>query len=279
MNNLNYGLSGCKLELLDSKLVRKYSSTIEYNSRLTKQIDKQILFSKFILKSIDTPKIYNVSKKELYFFDMDYISGLSFYEYFMTSNIVDIDFVVITLFSYFDYLISTSKNNIINNQILEKIDSLEEKSNYKNYLNYIKEIVVSKNLIVPKSFCHGDLTFSNILFHKNRLFFIDFLDSYVDSFICDLIKLKQDLCHFWSMEVQNINSIRIRQIYRYIWKRLYERYYSYINTHAFEVLDTLNFLRIEPYLTNQSQRDILYQIIKKSSLYEKFNNSNGWEVF
>jgi tRNA A-37 threonylcarbamoyl transferase component Bud32 len=279
MKNLENGLSGCKLELLGNKIIRKYSSSEKYNSRLLKQIDKQILFSNYILKNIDTPKVYQVDKNKIYSFDMEYISGLSFCDYFVTASSSDIDFVIETLFSYFDFLISNSRKESINSKILSKISSLEDKTSYPEYLSFIRDFVSKQNIIVPKTFCHGDLTFTNILFHKNRLFFIDFLDSFIDSFICDFVKLKQDIYHLWSLEVQNINSIRIRQIYRYIWNRLYRRYYSYIDTHSFEVLDALNSLRIEPYLTNQLQRDILYKIIKKSSLYEKFNDSDGGKVF
>ena len=72
MSNLKSGLSGCKLELLDNLSLRKYSSSMEYNSRLSSQIEKQKLFSNFILKNIDTPKIYNSNFESLYYFDMEY---------------------------------------------------------------------------------------------------------------------------------------------------------------------------------------------------------------
>ena len=80
-------------------------------------------------------------------------------------------------------------------------------------MEYLKTYVNSTQIIVPKTFCHGDLTFNNIIFHKNRLFFIDFLDSYIDSFFCDLVKLKQDLYHLWSLKVQEENTLRNIQIY------------------------------------------------------------------
>lgn len=279
MKKLNTGLSGCKLEFVDNNLIRKYSSSSDYNNRLSKQIDKQVLFSNFILKNIDTPKIHNVCKDKIYSFDMEYISGLSFNDYFSTSNISDIDFVIQTLFSYFDFLISSSKTYKINNQVLEKLSFLERDTRYKKYVLHLKEHLSNKTIFAPKSFCHGDLTFTNILFHKNRLFFIDFLDSYVDSFICDLVKLKQDLYYFWSLNIQKIDSLRIKQIYRFIWNSLYQRYSSYIDSECFEVLDTLNSLRIEPYLTNQYQRGTLYKMIENSNLYEKFNCTDGGEIF
>lgn len=279
MKKLDSGLSGCKLELVDNRLIRKYSSSTQYNSRLSKQIDKQVLFSNFILKNIDTPKVFDMRKEEIYSFDMEYVSGLSFSEYFSTSSISDVNFVIETLFSYFDFLISNSRNYNINKQVCDKLNSLESKTRYKNYVFFLKDYLLNETITAPKTFCHGDLTFTNILFHRNRLFFIDFLDSYVDSFICDLVKLKQDLYYFWNLKIQKNNSLRIRQIYKFIWNKLYNRYSFYIDSECFYILDTLNSLRIEPYLTNQSQRDILYNMIKNCKLYEKFNCTDGREVF
>ena len=45
MTNLNCGLSGCKIEMVDNHTIKKYSSGLNYNQRLSKQIDKQIFFS------------------------------------------------------------------------------------------------------------------------------------------------------------------------------------------------------------------------------------------
>ena len=58
-------------------------------------------------------------------------------------------------------------------------------------------------------------------------------------------------------------------------KKLSKRYERYINTSGFEILDVVNTLRIEPYLTNTRQRIILDTIVKSTQLYEKFNHSDG----
>jgi hypothetical protein len=275
---IHNGLSGCKLEIINDGVLRKYSCSNNYNLRLSNQVNKQILFSKFILKNISTPKILGISSNDLYSFDMEYISGLSSYEYFSSSNVYDIEFVIQTLFEYFDYFSNNSRDFIINSKVINKINSLQIKTKYKDYLEYLKIYVSNNQIIVPKTFCHGDLTFNNIIFHKNRLFFIDFLDSYVDSFFCDLVKLKQDLYHLWSLKVQKEKTLRLIQTYRYIWKHLSKRYEKYINTKGFEILDVLNTLRIEPYLTNNNQRSILDTIVKSTKLYEKFDYSNGRKI-
>ena len=141
MKKLNAGLSGCKLEFIDNNQIRKYSSSSEYNIRLSKQIDKQVLFSNFILKNIDTPKIYSVHKNEIYSFDMEYISGLSFCDYFVTASASDVEFVIDTLFSYFDFLISNSRIESINSKVLSKISSLKDKTSYQEYLSFIQNFV------------------------------------------------------------------------------------------------------------------------------------------
>lgn len=278
MIELSTGLSGCKLELIGNNVIRKYSSDIKYNQRLSLQVDKQVLFSNLILKNIDAPKIYDVNRNGLFYFDMEYIHGESFYDYFMTSTIFDVEFVIQSLIEYFNFFSSNIRNINVQDQVLSKLSNLQDKTNYKDYLTFLYSYVEKKKIIIPKTFCHGDLTFANIIFHKNRLFFIDFLDSYVDSFYCDLVKLKQELYYLWNLRVQNKMNLRMIQIYRKIWKELSHRYEDHIQSDEFEILDVLNTLRIEPYLTNDSQRFILNKMVTSTKLYEKFNNSNGREI-
>ena len=55
-----------------------------------------------------------------------------------------------------------------------------------------------------------------------------------------------------------------------------ETKYSWmINSDEFKILEYLNFLRIYPYLNDESDILLLNQIIKKTPIYEEFNNSNG----
>lgn len=274
-NKFDDGLSGCKLELLNNTTLRKYSSSPEYNSRLLKQVDKQNFFYNLILKNIDTPKILSVNEDS---FDMDYVPALSFYDFFSSASVENIEFVIETLFGYFDFISSRFRMVDVTDEILNKLDSLIPRSHHKNFIRHLKKIVEDESIVVPNTFCHGDLTFNNILFHPNRLFFIDFLDSYVDSFLCDLVKIKQDLYYLWSLKIQNLSSVRMIQTYRYIWEKLENRYEYYIEKISFDVLDAINILRIEPYLTNPQQTIILNKVITSTKLYEEFNHSYGREI-
>ena len=274
MTKLNTGLSGCSLELINDRVLRKYSPTTDYNSRLLSQADKQVVFGNRIYKNIDAPKVYDTQQN---YFDMEYIAGKSFEEFFSVASVNDVEFVVSTLFDYFDTLISTARSFDATNKILTKIDSLKEKSSHKKYIEFLRKYVEDNKIIVPHTFCHGDLTFANIIFHKNRLFFIDFLDCYVDTFLSDLVKLKQDLHHLWAVRNQDVYSNRIHQIYQYIWDKLEVRYESFMN-ESFHILDVMNALRIEPYLTSDDQRVILEGIVKSTELYAISCSSDGGAI-
>jgi len=274
MTKLNTGLSGCSLELINDRVLRKYSPTTDYNLRLLSQADKQVVFGNRIYKNIDAPKVYDIQQN---YFDMEYIAGKSFEEFFSSASVNDVEFVVSTLFDYFDTLISTARSFDATNKILTKIDSLKEKSSHKKYIEFLRKYVEDNKIIVPHTFCHGDLTFANIIFHKNRLFFIDFLDCYVDTFLSDLVKLKQDLHHLWAVRNQDVYSNRIHQIYQYIWDKLEVRYESFMN-ESFHILDVMNTLRIEPYLTSDDQRVILEGIVKSTELYAISCSSDGGAI-
>ena len=275
---LETGLSGCKLELIGSNILRKHSSSPSYNKRLGLQIKKQELFSNQVFRNVETPKVL---RKEDSYFDMEYVTGRSFDEYFSVCSVSDIDFVFDSLCGYFDGLISHSQYyqpEVSKKRLLDKINSLETHTRHLTDLYHIRQMVSSITMKIPQTFCHGDLTFTNIIFNKNRLYYIDFLDCFIDSFLCDLIKLKQDLYYHWSLDVQGIKNLRIRQIYSFLWRKLEERYSQYVETIEFDVLDVLNTLRLEPYLTNEDQRIIIKRMLKCSSLYGNVNCSDGGEV-
>ena len=281
MEKLETGLSGCKLELIDSNILRKHSSSEPYNKRLDLQIRKQKLFSNRVCRNIETPKILNVDRQHLYYFDMEYVSGNSFAEYFSVSSLKDIEFVLDSLYGYFDDLISNArfyKPEVSKKILLDKIESLSPTTYYMEEIFFIRQVIEQVEMHIPQTFCHGDLTFTNIIFHQNRLYFIDFLDCFIDSFLSDLVKLKQDLWHHWSLEVQDVKSLRIRQIYSFLWSKIEERYDKYVNSCEFSVLDCMNTLRLEPYLTNDHQRSIMKRMLDNNSLHANFNCPDGGTV-
>ena len=274
------GLSGCKLEILSDSTIRKYSSNENYNRRLTIQIDKQNLFSKYIFTNIDTPKIIQKYEDKLIYFDMEYIMGCDYYEYFSVTSSTGIQKIFNFLDEYFEFLIYNShqyKEEVVKDKIKNKLLSFKNEQ-YTSLIQFVLNYLNDINLDVKKSFCHGDLTISNILFHPKKIYLIDFLDSYLDTFLLDLVKLKQDLYYHWILEINKSKNLRIVQCFNIVWNYIETKYAKYLNTDTFYILELINFLRIEPYLTNNNQRIILNNIIKKTFLYGEFARSHGREI-
>lgn len=274
------GLSGCKLEILSDKVIRKYSSNQNYNDRLSVQIDKQNFFSKCIFSNIDTAKIIKQYDDELMHFDMEYIVGCDYYEYFSVASKTKIEKIFISIDEYFEFLINNShqyKEEVAKGKIKNKLLNFNNSEYYfliEFALNHLNKI----NINVKKSFCHGDLTVSNILFHPQKIYLIDFLDSYIDTFILDLIKLKQDLYYHWGLKINDVKDLRIYQCFNFIWNYIEKKYHEYLNNDTFYILELINFLRIEPYLTNKNQRVILNNIIERTYLYDEFAHSHGRQI-
>jgi predicted Ser/Thr protein kinase len=275
MEKFERGLSGCKLHFVDEATLRK-SSSIEYSQRLLKQAKKQKYFLNYNFTTINVPRVLDIGED---YFDMEYISAQTFDTFFETCDRDEVEFILQSLFEYFDFLISRKKiykEDDLKNKIYTKLSSIDVVDlQFKNYLLDFDYDAKS----APKTFCHGDLTFSNILFNGKRIFLIDFLDSYVNSFLVDLVKLKQDLFYFWSIRINGKKSLRLYQTKRYIWKKISQRYAEYIGTDLFSMLDVINLLRIQPYLTNPKHRIILERLVKSTRLYEEFNHSNGRKIF
>jgi hypothetical protein len=75
------------------------------------------------------------------------------------------------------------------------------------------------NIVIPEGFCHGDLTFSNILVDgkSRRIAAFDFLDSFVESPLQDIAKIRQDTSYYWICESENT----LEKTSSHTWNRLY----------------------------------------------------------
>jgi serine/threonine protein kinase len=267
------GFSGCKLKIYSSKkddfFVRKISGSTDYNERLKKQMQKQIIFyQNFSCDNIKTPKVLNSGYLDgLFFFDMEYINGVTLIEHILSSSpngLKEISSVIIKILSFFE---NTETNDVIEAslRIKLKLDDIESKikKNLKEINDLRNEFV---EFSVKKSFCHGDLTFENILYdkHSNSYYLIDFLDSFIENYFFDLVKLFQDLDGKWYLfrnpkidrELMDIKMFFIRE---FIWEK-YVLNKNYAPFH--QSLLKLNFLRILPY-TNENQFPEVLKIIKE----------------
>ena len=94
------GHSGCSIIMLSDDIVRKTSSTIEYNDRLNSQMKKQKQFKHSVIKTSEIVDCgYTVDG--LFYFDMKYIRGINLSVYFQ-QNTLDSCVKIIDLFSTFN---------------------------------------------------------------------------------------------------------------------------------------------------------------------------------
>ena len=120
-------------------------------------------------------------------------------------------------------------------------------------------------IYLPCNICHGDLTFSNILFTSNKFYFIDYLDSFIETPIQDIVKLRQDTKYFWStlMYTKKYDIVRLNMIFNYIDNKI-NNYFENNNEYYvkyYEILQVMNILRILPYVKKAHVRDFVLNIL------------------
>ncbi len=269
------GLSGCRVRLSNGVVIK--SCDKPYETRLSSQCKKQESFRNYNFKNIEIPAVLG---KDIGSFSMVYAQGMNFSSFLEKANKVDLDFVVETLSAYFDFFESRSRpsDEIVRTKLVNKLNSMKTLGLSVVQLEKLLDIQTHLDIRhLPKSMCHGDLTFSNIIFTKNKLWFIDMLDTFIDSYLLDLAKLKQDLFYMWSSKLRGKKSLRVCQAKRYIWERLCDKKSHLIENEWFDFLDTLNILRIEPYIKDE-HRLVFDEIVKRTPYYENSYSPDGGKI-
>lgn len=216
------GHSGCKILLCeednDRIFVRKISSTKEYNLRLQAQEKKQVQFTSNYLK---TPYIFGsgYTNEGLYYFDMEYIQGITMAKYMQTIEIWKIRRLVELLF----HSILDSKNHargVDEWSFHRKINALKKSIDNCDDIGLEEAFEVLdthqwSRFIQTQS--HGDLTLENIIIKDGQVYLIDFLDSFYDCWIMDVSTLMQDVQIMWSFRYEqdiNVNTLIRLKVFR-----------------------------------------------------------------
>lgn len=263
MNKYNLGgHSGCQIFLIEeddgSVYVRKISKDKEYNSRLKIQSEKQASFSGDPIK---TPKVLNTGYTDegLYYFDMEYIQGVTLAEYIKTMEIGKVKGLVEALVSSLvpqkQVEISKEQQEKVKNVFDKKIADLHNKLYGNNKIVDQALCLLEKHdwsKLVPSQ-CHGDMTLENIIVKNDRLYFIDFLDSFYDSWFLDIGTLLQDVQVMWSYRFQN--EVSMNTVLRLIVFRdlLLDEIRKLDATYTLEIYYSLlqKLVRIYPYTTDE----------------------------
>lgn len=268
------GRSGCKLDVVregSHVIIKKYSSSIEYNKRLMKQANKQQNFYNNLPDSqmFSTARVIEMysSENALSWFSMPYLFSEKYSNYLEHASTVDLKKLLDNLIYYFNFNIKSSTPQKIGVSIIgSKIEELKlkvieninapDKEYFLNVLEYLKTNI--PDMPLPAGTCHGDFTFSNILFGDNKIYLLDFLDSFIESPLIDIVKIRQDTCFKWSVmlekEMPSHKKNKLFQTFNFLDREIALFCNNNLGLSTwYNYLQVFNLLRIIPYLNDTAE--------------------------
>lgn len=253
------GHSGCQILLCKANnqlFVRKISSSPSYNKRLAIQCLKQkhILEALAKVENVATPEIFSDGlKDDCYYFDMEYIQGSSLSNIAPSLNVQVVKSLAHKFAEIFKTLSEVPgiredsgeafRKKAISIRIPEKCPQLF--FDLKEYL-----IEADYDSVGRASSCLGDSTLENfIVTPTGKLYVLDLLDSFYDSWKIDASKLIFDLKYNWSCRKEGFSSNRIvrNKILAEELKNSLESFGLSLSEAEEKDLILLHILRIVPY--------------------------------
>lgn len=278
------GHSGCHIMLYKNShnfFVRKISWKVSYNERLQLQFKKQTSFKSNYLY---TPCVYDSwFVWDLFYFDMQYINCQTFASYIWSITVKEITSLVELALENLDFSWSypIKDANIIFQQ---KICSLKESCPVATSLedqafSLLEHFDFST---IPHSKCHGDLTLENILITpEKKIYLIDFLDSFYDSWMMDVAKLLQDLDLHWSYRHHHMNAnlhLRLTIAKQALLEAIQEKDPGNTYLIAIYHLLLLNLLRIVPYTHDDTTKSFLQNALQSVLTLLTSNTLLWWKL-
>ena len=191
---------------------------------------------------IKRPSVYEFgTENDRFYFTMEYVNGVQLSTFISRNTVRDLDPVI-------EQLLTFVRSNICDMTtdfgvpVREKLWSISSTSSLQldRYVEYCLGFDWSS---IPTGYCHGDLTFENVLVHQSNLYFIDFLDSFIETPYLDLSKLLLDILVLWSWRFEKRRPI-IKNAH------IYDIVLSHLESREVEIvrrLLVLNLLQILPY--------------------------------
>ena len=261
--------SWCEISLYKDEnkfFVRKTAWKESYNTRLETQLNKQKSFKSDIFYA---PEIYGQWYIwDIFYFDMQYLNCQTLASYMQSITVKEISNLVELTVKTLDIKWEEYLKNA-NEVFQKKLKSLRASFNDITWIeNDALELLEKFNFsVIPRSRCHWDLTLENILITSDKkIYLIDFLDSFFDSWMIDVAKLLQDLEIWWSYrheEMTSTLSLRLTIAKQALLESISElEDWKNKISYVYHIL-LLNILRIVPYTKDDITKNFLQESLKK----------------
>lgn len=237
------GVSGCYIYIDKYKVFKRAVNGKYHPARLKAQAKKQQQCYELLTGNpyLAVPLVYKtINEEDGLTIVMERVHGLDFIELI---NEVPL-YKVIDIFKYLLDFISNNIYYYFDDICIEYyLDTIFKKLSHDRNLGKKP----STKIYVPSGFCHGDLTFSNIIFGK-KTYLLDFLDidNNISSPVFDLVKLRQDTRYKWITQIYQVpfDKIKVNIVLDKLDKLLLDRFGEQ------PVLEWFSLARILPYLNN-----------------------------
>jgi|GEM_PF-415353 len=260
------GHSGCHLTVCregDGLAVVKSTGDACYAERLYRQARKQQEFGEQDNPAVRAPKVFAISQtRSTCSVKMEFVYGQNFVEFFEYAGLERLTTFVDTVLSFIQGELGGSPLQQVDGSVIQhKYGSVREHvlSNsavaghpeIQRHFHTLDRILDRKyDMVLPVGICHGDLTLSNILFCGSRVYLVDFLDSFIETPLVDIIKLRQDTRYGWSflMVRRPYDRVRHQIILDHIDQCIVSRFQEepFYRDH-YVLLQLMNFLRVLQY--------------------------------
>lgn len=214
MHIVSVAISGTRI-VKEGNEVSKFTTDEDYMPRIIAQAEKQKNMRKLFQEyGIQVPRITSINNHG---FRMEYIPGTGFINFIETSPVEEVR-------NLFSRLVTFVESNLQIATYTRKLDRdlvfLEtKKKNFpKEYISLAELFSGIEPAPLPVAPCHGDMTFSNLLFYRSNMYIIDFNDTPIISPILDIIKIRQDTKYHWTsmMSSRRHDTIKIKVFYTWM---------------------------------------------------------------